>query len=235
LATSSGTPAQHRGKLTATETASAMQAARLNALDLLDTAEILFQLKRFGHALVFATLAIEEAGKVPILFTLFLETAGAVEDHWRAYRSHRAKTAGLNLAIEARIRAEFPEIPHSEAEALGDAGPSSDDLEFSKQTAIYSDCFVSSQGVICHLPRNVDRRNEAAVRLAEARTLVFGLRDRTPEELEVWLTHTNAAKAEGRDFRSIIKSVHADLLSAGFIREEWWKSLLEDLDRAASA
>ena len=58
----------YRGGLTPAQAATAMQAARLNALDLMDTAEILFDVKRFAHSMAFSILATEEAS-VPIRLT----------------------------------------------------------------------------------------------------------------------------------------------------------------------
>jgi AbiV family abortive infection protein len=70
----------YSGELTAIQAASAMQAARMNALDLMDTAAILHDLKRFAHSVLFSTLAIEEAGKLPIILSIFL---GFTRDHSR--------------------------------------------------------------------------------------------------------------------------------------------------------
>jgi len=54
---------QYSGDLDIHQAASAMQAARLNSVDLLDTADVLFTLKRFAHSVPFSILAIEESGK----------------------------------------------------------------------------------------------------------------------------------------------------------------------------
>ena len=94
----------YSGKLTAIQAASAMQAARMNALDLMDTAAILHDLKRFPHSVFFSTLAIEEAGKLPVILSIFLGFNEARSNLWRAYRQHRAKTLGLNISVEARVR-----------------------------------------------------------------------------------------------------------------------------------
>src|SRR3954452_5707402 len=97
---------QHLGELMADQTAAAIQAARWTAQDLLDSGELLFSMKRFQHAVSLLTLSIEEAGKVPILFAIFLGEVSPKEG-WQAYRQHRAKTSMLNSGIRARIRAAF--------------------------------------------------------------------------------------------------------------------------------
>jgi hypothetical protein len=43
-------PKPYSGKLTSEQAASTMQAARLNAVELLKTSEILFDLKQFAHS-----------------------------------------------------------------------------------------------------------------------------------------------------------------------------------------
>ena len=94
------------GQLNAHQAAAAMQAARLNSLDLVDTAEILFNLKRFAHSVPFSILAIEESGKIIILQAILLGFDD-LPKLWRAYRRHQAKTAHLNIGIRARVRATF--------------------------------------------------------------------------------------------------------------------------------
>ena len=67
---------QYHGELTPVHSATAMQAARLNALDLLDTAEMLFYFKRHAHSVAFSILSIEEAGKLVYLQLVFLGFGG---------------------------------------------------------------------------------------------------------------------------------------------------------------
>jgi AbiV family abortive infection protein len=219
----------YSGRLTALEAASALQAARLNALDLLDTADILYNLKRFAHSLALSTLAIEEAGKLPLLLSIFLGFSDELPKLWRSYRRHQEKTRSLNLGIEARVRATYPEIPHEAAWEIGQRGLAPDAQETLKQRAVYSDCLETADGFVCHLPRNIDWRRQAWDRLCEAQALVLALRDYPPEELEVWLQHAKEAQSKGGDFRSMLEPLHRDLLERGFVQEGWWNSLLADI------
>jgi AbiV family abortive infection protein len=225
-------PQPYRGELSPIDAASAMQAARLNALDLLDTAEMLWSLKRFGHSVAFSILAIEEAGKFPILQMIFLGFAGEPSAAWKSYRLHRAKTAWLNLGIRGRVRATFPEISPAEATEIAQLGPTPDDLEVVKQRVLYSDCLQTTEGFACHLPRNVDQRQNAWERLCEAKALVSGLRDYPPEELEVWLKHARAAQAKGEGYPAMLRPLQSELLEKGFIKEGQWKHILGELDVA---
>ena len=220
------------GKLAATDAASAMQAARMNALDLMDTAAILHDLKRFAHSVVFSTLAIEEAGKLPVILCIFL---GFEERSklWQAYRHHRAKTLGLNLGIEGRVRVNFPEIPDVVVREIGNAGPSPDDLDFAKQMAVYSDCLEEDDEMVCHLPRNSDWRNNAWERLCEAQAIIHALRDYPPEELEIWLKHAKQVQSRGEGYQSMLKPLHDELLEKGMLKQGQWKFLLAYLDELA--
>src|SRR5258708_1716938 len=113
------TSKQYLGGLTPVDAANAIRAARINAIELYDTADLLFHLKRFCHSLVFSTLAIEEAAKIFLLIMIFLELGGDHSKIWKAYRNHRAKTTWLNPMIESRVRATFPQIPHEAAKRIG--------------------------------------------------------------------------------------------------------------------
>lgn len=206
-----------------------MQAASLNAVDLMDSADLLYTHKRFAHSVALATLAIEEAGKLPLLQSIFLGFGGDRVRLWKSYRSHRAKTSSLNAGIQARVRATFPQIPPGEAKAIGQAGPTPIHLETNKQRAIYSDCLAVEDVFVCHLPRNIDWRQQAWDRLCEAQAIVHGLRDYTPEELDVWLRHAEAARAAGGDLRSMLQALHKELLEKGFVKEGWWDTMLQDL------
>lgn len=222
-------PKPYNGPLTPVDAANAIRAARLNAIDLLDSAEILFTLKRFAHSMVLSTLAIEEAAKVSILFVLVLSEPSQHARLWRSYRSHRAKTSHLNPAIEGRARAAFPRIPADEAAEIGKRGPSPDEVEYNKQLAIYSDCKEIDGRFVCHLPQVSEWRTLAWERLCEAQTLAHALRDRTPGELRVWMKHMQ--NQNGRTtFIDALQRVHDELLSLGIIQKGWWDTMLKDAE-----
>lgn len=226
---SSNAPKRYLGSLDSASAAAALQAARLNALELLETAEILYKLKRFPHSMAFSILSIEEAGKRPILQTILLTGTEQLGSLWRSYRQHQAKTATLNVGIESRIRATFPYIPRDQAKALAERGPTPEELEISKQEAIYSDCLDREGEFHCHLPDTVDWHELAWHRLCEARSLVRSPRDLSPDELEVWVKHGAAARESGRSLESVLPELHKELLEKGFVKEGAWDTLLSDL------
>jgi AbiV family abortive infection protein len=209
--------------------AAVMQAARLNAVELVDTADMLFNLKRFAHSIPFSTLAVEEAGKLTILQSIFLGSGDRAK-LWKSYRMHRAKTENLNLGIMSRVRATFPDVSLEEAQAIAQRGPTPDDLEMAKQRAIYSDCLDVSGQLVCHLPRNIDWRQQAWERLCEAKAVVLALRDRSPEELAVWTRHAEAARTSGMSLADVLPTIHKELVEKGFVEERAWDTLLKDVD-----
>ena len=215
--------------LSPVEAANALRAARMNALDLLDTAEILYRLKRFAHSMVFSTLSIEEAGKYSIVCIIVLGNPADRAKLWKSYRSHQAKTSYLGSAIEGRIRATVPEIPRDDAKKIGEGGPTPKQLELNKQLAVYSDCRVVSGKIETHLPQLVEWRNLAWERLCEAQALAHAMRDRTPEEFRVWLKHMQSQQP-GTTKVELLRSVQKELLEKGLIKAGWWDTLLKDAE-----
>ena len=222
-------PKPYSGPLNPVDGANAIRAARLNAIDLVESAELLYTLKRFAHSMVFSTLAIEEAAKSSILFRLVLSDPSQHAKLWKSYRSHRAKTWYLNPAVGARARAVFPQISADQAEAIGKSGPSPEEVEYNKQMAVYSDCKEIDGKFISHLPQLSEWRVLAWERLCEAQTLVGGLRDRTPDELRVWIRHMQS-QTPGTPSLDTLRKIHEDLLALGAIQKGWWDTMLKDIE-----
>lgn len=223
------------GRLTPVNAANAIRSARLNARDLVETAELLFSLKRFPHAMAMSILAIEEAAKVGQLLMIFLEIGGETGKVWKSYRSHRAKTSWLNSAIESRVRATFPNIPREAAKQVGAAGPTPEFLETSKQRAIYSDCIDVNGDFVAHCPNLAEWRQDAWERLCEAQAVMGALRDYPPAELQVWQEHVSRAIQAGKNPVSALPDLHADLMEKGFVEEGWWDTLLRDAQAEMAA
>jgi len=222
------------GILKPADAANAIRSARITARDLLDTAELLFALKRFQHSAAMSILAIEESSKLAPLLMIFLGIGSDRTKLWRSYRNHRAKTAWLNPAIESRIRVTFPQISRADAKKLAEAGPGPEQLESSKQHAIYSDCLEVSGKFISHCPSLAEWRSTAWERLCEAQAMVAGMRDYPPEELKIWQEHITRAATEGRPPLSALPALHQELLEKRFVQEGWWKTLLEDAEFEAN-
>ena len=88
----------YRGKLSPSEIAEGMNAARENALRLAEDAELLLEQGRFPSAVSLAILSIEETGKVRVLREFSLaRTDKERSTSWRAYRTHTKKNIGWIL------------------------------------------------------------------------------------------------------------------------------------------
>jgi AbiV family abortive infection protein len=222
-------PKQYTGGLTAVDAANAIRAARLNAIELYDSADVLFHLKRFNHSLALSILAIEEVAKVSIVMMVFLELGDRTK-LWKTYRSHRAKTSWLNSIIESRVRASFPKLGREAAKEIGKRGPTPEFLEMSKQLALYSDTLEENGAFVSHLPSLRDWRQGAWERLCEAQAIALAARDYSPQELDVWLKHFRESKLKGLDHHSILSDLRNDLLQKGFVKEGWWDTLLQDAE-----
>ena len=218
------------GVPTTLDAANAIRASRLTAQELLDTAELLFALKRFAHSMALSVLAIEEASKSAILFSLVISREGEHGTLWKSYRNHRAKTSWLNHAIESRVRATYPkEFSREEAKQVARAGPMPDQLEKDKQRAVYSDCLEVSGEFVAHCPSLAEWRQSAWERLCEAQAMISGLRDRPPAELEIWQRYAAQARARDIPLAQLLPELHRELLEAGLVREGQWETLLEDV------
>jgi len=175
-------------------------------------------------------LAIEEAGKLHILLNMLLKSDSQKFVDWKPYRQHRAKTEMLNSGIRARVRAVFPDISLDQAKEIAANGPTPNELETAKQRSIYSDCLTVSGRFVCHLPSNVDWAQQAWERLCEAQAIVSGLRDRTPEELEIWLKHATHARSLGKGLADVIPDIGRELSEKGLVKKGSWDTLLKDIE-----
>lgn len=117
----------YNGSLDAMAAASGIQAARLNAHDLIDSADILFKAERYSHATTLSVLAIEELGKPLIILSLYLGV-GDIAKLWRQYRQHTSKTKFLNFAIGALAKKHFPSLSKDALKKVQE-GPKSCDLD----------------------------------------------------------------------------------------------------------
>ncbi|CBE69964.1 MAG: AbiV family abortive infection protein [Candidatus Methylomirabilis oxygeniifera] len=223
----------YSGPLTPHDAAAAIQAARLNALDLLASAKMLHEQGRFHHSTALCVLALEEAGKPHIVMSILIGIAAprqSCDALWRAYRRHSAKTELFNFAIEMRASVLLLNLDAETRVAVKANGPSPEDLDAAKQLGLYSDCFAIPEGVAVHLPGNLDCRDRSETLLREAAVVINYLRDYPLEELEVWARHAAAAREKGGSFRDAMNGLHAELVDKGFITAEQWAPIWKELE-----
>jgi hypothetical protein len=100
---------------------------------------------------------MEEAGKVPLIMSIFL--LGQSAERWKEYSSHPAKTRHVNYGISLQIKVQFPNLPNGSAETIGNLGPTPEVLEKAKQRSVYSDCLTVKGKCHGHKPNAIDWRS----------------------------------------------------------------------------
>jgi AbiV family abortive infection protein len=173
----------YRGRLSPRQVADGMNAARRNARRLLNDAEILFREKRFPSAAALAVLAIEEAGKTPILRMLATaRNAEEIKRAWKSYRSHQTKNVlwlfPLYVLTGVRTLSGFgslfdPKSKHTKR------------LDELKQWAVYTDCLNKGEW---SEPENFVDELIAEFILKTARALTEE-KEVTEQEIELWIEH----------------------------------------------
>ena len=192
----------------------------------LKTADLLFEHARFQHCVSSAILAIEEAGKMPLIMDILL--FDDERERWREYSSHPAKTRHLNCGVMLQIKVHFPDLPAGFAEAVGERGPLPDILERAKQRALYSDYLTIKGKCHIHDPTQIDWKEAASSVLADARVFVEPLRAKSAAELNIWLSHAKKCQKDGRSFEPELPALEKCLRDSGFIKEGWWKNILAE-------
>lgn len=174
---------QYRGVLTCAQIAAGMNAARQNALTLVEDAKLLFNHRPYPRATALAILSIEESGKLAVLRELALaRNAEEMREAWRRYRTHTEKNRMWTLVDDALggaskledFRKMFaPDSHHPHV------------LDQLKQLCFYTDCLGKAHWSI---PQEVIEETLATmlVRLAE---ILAGSRETAAEEIELWIQH----------------------------------------------
>lgn len=208
-----------------------MASAIQNAHEHLKTAELLFENQRFAHCVYSSVLAMEEAGKMPLIMDIML--SGEPSERWKEYIRHSAKTRFVNYGVTLQVKAHLPHMPEGFAEAIGNMGPTPDILEKTKQLAIYTDCLAVKGRCHIHDPATVDWKEIAIYVRDDARVVVRSLRVKSAAELSIWLKHAKKCRHEGKDFTAELPTLELALRKAGFIKEGWWTYILAENGQVA--
>lgn len=175
----------YTGALTPEQAAGGIEAATENARGLLQDAALLLENKRWPRAASLSILAIEEAGKLPLLRSLLLaESENDLRQEWRAYRTYTQKNvmgAFLEYVDEAPSIEDFRPL-------LDGSADSPRVLEAVKQLGFYSDCLGNAHWSI---PAEVIGEDLARGLYARAALLVpRGQAAMTSTaELRLWVKH----------------------------------------------
>ena len=185
MSSSGGKPRleQYRGPLASSEIAEGINAARKNSARLAKDARLLFDNERYASAVALSILAIEEAGKDPILRGLAVARDGAeLKKAWVDYRSHTKKNVLWSLMDSllkgARRASDF--LPMFDPDA---AHPFI--LDQLKQITFYTDCLGKRHWSV---PENIATK-EAAESLVKIAEIHSQCRETTIEEIDLWIQY----------------------------------------------
>ena len=173
----------YRGRLTPAQITDGMNAARQNALRLLEDAEILLNSGRYPSAVSLAILSIEESGKVSILRGLAIANDEvSLKDAWKKYRTHTAKNVAWIL----------PQLAADGAKTLDDLSliydhnsPHPYILDQLKQVGFYTDCLGEAHW---SEPSDIIDEHLAKLMISIARIFV-SKRNVEVKEIELWIKH----------------------------------------------
>jgi AbiV family abortive infection protein len=204
---------QYNGRLSPELIAEGMNAARSNASRLLEDADLMLESERFPSAATLAILAIEEAGKMPILrrMSVVQDDPKALKECWRNYRSHTKKNVSWQL----------PQLFVEGARSLDDFYPLFDKdsdhpfiLDQLKQIGFYTDCLGNAHW---SSPPDVIDEDLASTLVQIARFLVKHPQV-TPREIELWIKHMGPHLGSG---------MVADLDGAKQALHNWYADMQE--------
>lgn len=221
---------QYAGPLNPEDAATGIQVARLNALSLLEAADKLFASKKHALTIVLSILAIEEATKVPIIFSILLsDNSREIKNLWKQYRTHTAKGSIYPHLISQVVYTHYPRGKDKKLQELvADTTPKPEIMEFVKQLMLYSDCFTHKAWT---LPLDQASRDKAKFMLDDARAIILQLRDYSPEELVIWKQHLYGLNSMSlQTKKNAFNALHKQLLDKKFIKPGWWKHILDAFD-----
>jgi len=175
---------QYKGRLSAAEVSLGINCARKNAQRVVGDADVLLGLGRYPSALALAVLAIEEAGKIPILRSLALARSDEeAKTDWRDYRKHTSKHRvwhSLEYAMKgARNLNDFARLFASDVERPAI-------LDQLKQLAFYTD--LLDKRLSWSMPTDVIGKDLATITVQSAKILAKG-EEVTQREIELWMQH----------------------------------------------
>lgn len=206
---------QWKNTLTPTQIAEGMNAARSNALRLVEDAEILFKSERYPSATSLAILSIEESGKIAILREIAMAKDGKeLKEAWKSYRSHISKNvcwvANDFVAEGARKLEDFVGLFSAEADHP-------EVLDQLKQVAFYTDCLGK---VNWSVPEDVIDEKTAYSILKIAKQSARG-KHHTPREIELWIYHFKpVCKANAEGMKSALRDWHKAMIAEGLAKDD---------------
>jgi len=200
----------YRGRLTPSNCADGINAARANARRLCAAARILLSAGHVAAATQLCIVAVEEAGKEEFLRDIVVaQTDEDARRAWKAFRSHRMKNSRLFGPLVADAGGSMLDLMMVKADP--ELAQLAEDL---KQNATYTDCVA---GQVWTNP-SVAVSPEVAARLLDAAQRLINDGDVAVEELEIFRDYERRQKAAATDEerRTIYLQGQRELRQRGF-------------------
>jgi len=206
----------YSGWLTPAQAAAGMQAAMQNARSLMDDAELLIRTEKWARGAALSILAIEEAGKVPVLREILLaRNEEDLKEGWRAYRSHTKKNVLHMWAVMAAGGAKHLD-DFSQIYSGASDGPKL--LDVVKQIGLYSDACGKCRWAIPDEAVNKDfSRAIFGIASILARKGPFPFE--TKAELEIWVKHLKPVwKGPMNEMKKALLACYAEAKTKGILQ-----------------
>jgi AbiV family abortive infection protein len=173
---------RYEGRLSPSQLAEGMNAARRNARRLYEDATLLARENRFPTACSLAILSIEESGKLAALRGIANAPPEQLKNAWRGYRDHQAKNASWMIG----------DLAAKGAKTLQDLKPLFDPksdhpavLDVIKQLGLYTDCYGKA-----HWSEPSEAVEEALTRqILFIANIFLPNKETTQREMELWVEH----------------------------------------------
>ena len=170
---------QYTGQLSVAQIAAGMNHCQDNAARLLQAARTLYKLKDYATSVSLAVLAIEEAGKLPILRRMLTAIdEGEVRQCWKEFRSHCLKNGQAKFLACVKSTVRLDDLRCTVEKT--DENQKLDDL---KQAGFYVDC-VGNAGWMSPVETITDEIAAAMVLIASI--VCSSGKPTQVRELELW-------------------------------------------------
>lgn len=203
---------RYLGRLSSAQIAQGINCANANAKRLLADAELLCQNGRYPSAVGMAILAIEEAGKEPVLRTVALaRNAEELKTSWKDYRTHTEKNrllAVLNITASGANKLEDykPLFFGHEYPQL---------IENLKQVSFYTDCLEKAHW---STPTEVIDEKMAKQIVVCAKLIIDAKHVVAEKEIELLLKHLRPVwKIDFKLMKAAMKDYLIEMLRLGLI------------------
>lgn len=177
---------QYNQKLSPERAAKGIIAAIDNSKSLLSDAILLFDNERYERAVALSILAIEEAGKPPIIRSILLEDdPKSLKKEWQNYRRHTEKNSNWIVPELVSKGARNIEEMRQTVDKESDHKQQLDNL---KQLAFYTDAFSKCKWSI---PKEIIDK-DLAKSILEIAKIMVGKDSKgmtTEAELKLWIKH----------------------------------------------